>query len=154
MSLQNLCCPSIDPHFIFLWAAKQMSKGFLHVSSEAGGEDIFLSSELMPRLPDDGIDDIQAGDLVFRPALEDELLDVLHDVLVELDGFHRWLCDRAHLRLWYRNLVVVERKELKIERGFIRFLHFTRWISSQRFRYRHNVSLILIAAESAQLSAQ
>lgn len=100
-------------YFVFLRASKQMCERLLHVSCEPGSENILFRSELMTRLPNDRINDIQSGNFVVRLALEDELFHRLDDVLVELNGFHRRLCDCAHLRLRDRNLVVVERKELK-----------------------------------------
>ena len=40
----------------------------------------------MPRLPHDGVDNVEPGNLELWAALLDELLDGLDDVLVELDG--------------------------------------------------------------------
>lgn len=39
------------------------------VLAEARGEHVLLRAELVPRLPDDGVDDVQARDFVLRFAL-------------------------------------------------------------------------------------
>lgn len=103
-----------DSHLVLLRAPKQMCKRLLHVPGEPRSKNIFLGSELMPRLPDNRVDHVKTRDFVLRRALENELLDVLHYVLVELDGLHRRLRDCSHFRLRDRDLVLDEREELKI----------------------------------------
>lgn len=97
-----------------------MSEGLLHVSRKPGGEHVLLRPELVTRLPHNGVDHIQPGDFVFRFALEDELFHILHDVLVELYGFHSSLGDTAHFRLRDGHFEVGDRKELKYERDHIK----------------------------------
>ena len=70
----------------------------------------------MPRLPHDGVDDVEPGDLELRAALLDELLDGLDDVLVELDGLDRRFRDARHPRLRDGRLQLVERRQLIVER--------------------------------------
>lgn len=113
-----------------------MGERLLHVPCKAGGEHVFLRAELVARLPNNGVDHIQPGDFVFRFALEDELLDVLHDVLVELYGFHRGLGDTAHFRLRDGDFEVGDRKELKYEREHIKSI--SNWAEAGR---RRNLSL-------------
>ena len=83
----------------------------------------------MPRLPHDGVDDVEPGDLELRAALLDELLDGLDDVLVELDGLDRRLGDARHARLRDGRLQLVERRQLLVERlhrlHLALSLHFT-----------------------------
>lgn len=105
-------------YFVFLRAPEHVSEGFFHVSGESRRKHILFWAELMTRLPNDGVDHIKPRDLVLGLALEDELLDVLHDVLIELDGFHCRFCDRSHFCLRNWNLVVVEREELEVVKRF------------------------------------
>ena len=70
----------------------------------------------MPRLPHDGVDDVEPRDLELGAALLDELLDGLDDVLVELDGLDRRLGDARHARLRDGRLQLVERRQLLVER--------------------------------------
>lgn len=68
----------------------------------------------MPRLPHDRVDDIKSGNFVFWFTFQDELFNILNDMFVELDGFHRCLRDCSHFGLRNRDLVVVQREELEI----------------------------------------
>lgn len=106
---------TLPAYFIFLRAPEQMSERLFHVSGESRGEDVLLSPKLVPGLPHDAVDDVQSGDLVNRLALQDELLNVLHNMLVELDGLHCGLRDCSHLSFRNRNLLIVKREELKFE---------------------------------------
>ena len=67
----------------------------------------------MSRLSNDGIDDVESRNFVFRPTLLDELFDALNDVLVVLDGADGTLGDGSHLRLRNGRLDLVERRKLK-----------------------------------------
>lgn len=69
----------------------------------------------MPRLPHYRVDHVQTGNLVLRLALLDELLDGVHDVLVELDGFDCAARDGPHLGFRDRRTVFVQRRQLKRE---------------------------------------
>lgn len=135
-------------HLVLLGAAEQMSEGLLHVSRKPRREHVLLGPELVPRLPNNRVDHIQTGDFVLRLALEDELLDVLHDVLVELYSFHRRLGDTAHFRLRDGNFEVGDRKELKYERDHIKIT--SNWaLGNRRRRPSLNTGpLCLIARQS------
>lgn len=137
-------------YLVLLGAAEQMSEGLFHVSSKAGSEDVLLGPELVARLPNNRIDHIQPGDFVFRFALEDELLDVLHDVLVELYGFHRSLGDTAHFRLRDGNFEVGDRKELKYERDHIKITSNWALVGRRRIPSLSTCSLRLITRQSLQ----
>lgn len=114
MSHRNVAEFSLSiPYLVLLGAPEQMCECLFHVSRKARRKHVLLGTELMTGLPDNGIDHIQPGNLVFWFALEDEFLHILHDVLVELDGFHSRLRDCPHFRLRNRDLVIVEREELK-----------------------------------------
>ena len=74
----------------------------------------------MTRLSYNRVDNVKSGNFIFRFALEDKLLDILDDVFIELDGFHRCFGDGSHLCFGYRDFVVVERKKLKIKLDVIK----------------------------------
>lgn len=132
-------------YFVLLGAAKQMSEGLLHVPCKSRGEDVFLRAELVARLPYNGVDHIEPGDFVFRFALKDELLDVLHNMLVELYSFHCGLGDTAHFRLGDGNFEVGDRKELKYERDHIKITSKRAWAERRRILSLSTCSLCLIA---------
>ena len=83
-------------------------KRVLDIFLEPGREDIFLAAELMPTLSNDGVDNVEPRDLVFGLAFVDKLLNGVHYVLVELDSFHRALCDVRHLRFRNRRTGLVK----------------------------------------------
>jgi hypothetical protein len=102
-----------DLALLLLRALVEVVEGVLHVLGEPGREDVLLGAELVPRLAHDGVDDVEAGDLVLGPALLDELLHALHHVLVELDGLDGALRDGRHLGLGDGGLQLVQRRELR-----------------------------------------
>lgn len=89
-----------------------MGERHLHVLCETRRKHVLLRTELVTRLTNNRVDDINSGNLVLRLALLYEFLDALHHVLVELDRLHGRPGDRGHLRLRYRRFVLVEAREL------------------------------------------
>jgi len=69
----------------------------------------------VPGLPHDGVDDVEAGDLVLWLALLYEFLHALHHVLVELDSFDGAFCYRGHFRLGDRRPSLVQRGQLLVK---------------------------------------
>lgn len=100
-------------YFILRRTFEQVHERLLYILSEPGCEHILVRSELMPRLPHDRVDHVQPGHLVLGLALQYELLDALHYVLVELDRLYCAPGDRRHLRLGDRRLHLVQRGELR-----------------------------------------
>ena len=98
---------------LILWTFHKTLERVLDVLLEARREHVFLTAELMPALPNDRVDHVQARHLVFGLAFVDELLYCVHDMLVELDAFHRAFGDIRHLRLRNRRPTFVEGLELK-----------------------------------------
>ena len=90
---------SYNPALFVLVALVEMIEGELDIFGESGSKDVLVGPELMPGLAHDGVDDIKAGNLVFRSALLDELFHALHNVFVELDGLDGSLGDGCHLGL-------------------------------------------------------
>lgn len=94
-------------------ASEQIDKRRLHVARETRCKDVLFGAELMAGLAHDRIDDVQTGNLVFGFALQNELLDALHDVLVELDGLHGALRDGGHFRFGDGRPGFVEPRQLE-----------------------------------------
>lgn len=101
-----------DAALVFGRTPEQIDKGGLHVAGEPWRKHIFVGAELMARLADDRVDDIQTGHFVLGLALENELLDTLDDMLVELDRLHGTLRDGGHLRLRDGRPSLVEPRQL------------------------------------------
>lgn len=99
-------------YLVFGRTPQQVDEGVLHVLGESGREHILVGTELMPGLAHDGVDDVEAGDLVLGLALEDELLDAVHHVFVELDGLDGAPRDGPHLGFGDGRSVLVQRREL------------------------------------------
>lgn len=98
-------------HFalLFFGALVEMVESKLNILGKSWSKDVFFGSKLMPGLPDDRIDDIQARYLVLRSTFLDELFHTLDDVLVKFDGLDGPLGDGGHLGLGDGGFELVER---------------------------------------------
>lgn len=93
-----------------------MGERHLHVLGKARCENVLLRTELVSRLADYRVDNVNSGHFVLRLALLNELLNALHHVLVKLDRLHGRPGDGGHLRLRNRRLVLVQARELEWRR--------------------------------------
>lgn len=72
----------------------------------------------MTRLANNRVNHVEPWDLVLGLALKNEFLHILNYVFIELNCFHGGFRYGSHFRLRDRDLVVVEREELKVEIDF------------------------------------
>ena len=100
-------------NLFFFRALVQVVKSDANVFRESRSKDIFVGSKLMPRLPHDRVDHVEARNFVLLSALLDELFDTLNDVFVVLNSSDGSLCNGSHLGLRDWRLNLVQRRELE-----------------------------------------
>lgn len=117
-----------------------MCKCVFHVACESRCIYVLFGSKLMPRLPYDGIDNVQTRNLIFRFTFQNELLDILNDVFIELNCFQCTLSYRTHFRFTNGHLKIVEREELRKRfKGKFIFTFYLNWITINITKAPHRV---------------